>query len=107
MVVGFVAGIAIGGRTLVNAVDVTLFAFKPGVLSFKFERGEIVIEFCRFPGFRFVAGCTVRTELPGMRIIAAMTEDTIGGCIFEVGERSCVGVTFGTDQAGMPAAQFE
>ena len=73
LIILLMAGITIGGCALVLLILVTGLTSNLAVLSFQFERGKIVIQFCRSPAVRCMALTTVKPKTALMRFVITMT----------------------------------
>ena len=61
LVILLMAGIAVLWRSIVHIIDMTFLADYIHVFACQFERGKIVVEFCREPSVRSMAIAAVRS----------------------------------------------
>lgn len=105
LIVLLVAGKAIGGRAFVDVVGMTIFATCFGVLAFKFEGCEVVVEGGGCPGIGCMARGTVVAEAALVWFIFAVTGGAVHGQVGEIGKRPGVGMTVGAALIGMLAGK--
>lgn len=72
-IIQLMAGITVAGCALMLLILVARFTGYFAMLAFQFERGKIVIEFCRSPALRGVALTAIGSKTALMRFIAKMT----------------------------------
>jgi hypothetical protein len=101
------AGKTIRRRTFVLPILMARFTGDFAMPAFEFERGKIVIEFCRGPSIRGVTLTAVRAEAALVRIIVEMTGMAVLWCHSEIAQRACVDVTLDTGEANVLASGFE
>ena len=73
LVIGNMAGIAIGGGTLIDLIDMTAFASHIHMLTIQLVQGKVMVKFCWLPSFSRMADRTIRVKSPLMNIILGMT----------------------------------
>lgn len=83
IVILLVAGIAVGGRTPKDVVDMTVLTGDCSVFTGQFEGEQIVIYVGRQPAGGGVAGGAVCSELAVVFIILLMAGIAVGGCALE------------------------
>jgi hypothetical protein len=71
-IIRLMAGIAIGGSTLENVIDMAGLTSCIGVFAIQLECGQIVIKGSRGPAGGFVACCTIDAITPLVGILCLM-----------------------------------
>lgn len=83
IIVLFMAGEAVRGRTLELHILMTVTTGNIAMLAGQFEDGIVVIKAARFPSARCVTVCTLITKCAAMRICVAVTGGAVRWCAFE------------------------
>jgi len=97
------AGKAVGGCALEDAVDMTTQAGNLNVFSCQFKGGQIVVVGGRFPCAGGVAGTAVRSVLTIVSIITRVAGKAVCGCAFE----DAVDMTTQAGNLNVFSCQFE
>ena len=83
IIILFMAGEAVRGRTLELHILMTVATGNIAVLAGQFEDGIIVIKAARLPSARCMTVCTLIAKRAAMRICVAMTGGAVRWCTFE------------------------
>ena len=83
IIILFMAGEAVRGRTLELHILMTVTTGNIAMLAGQFEDGIVVIKAARFPSAGCVTVCTLITKCAAMRICVAVTGGAVRWCAFE------------------------
>ena len=83
IIVLFMAGEAVRGRTLELHILVTVATGNTAMLAGQFEDGIVVIKAARFPSARCMTVCTLIAKRAAMRVGVAVAGGAVRWCAFE------------------------
>jgi len=107
LILVFMAGITILGRTFEYIIDMAFFTFYFCMFPFQFESGKVVVESCILPIRWLMASRTIRAKSTLMFIIFLMTRGTILGCRLKICDGACIKMAFCTSYSSMLAIQLK
>ena len=106
-IVLLMAGETVHGRALEQIISMTITAGYIDMPGQQFEYRTVMVKMEGGPTLGRMARGTVHTQCSGMRIIGAMTDGTIQGCILEIRQGMGVNMTGLAGNCGMFTCQFE